>query len=484
MMAADNIRRWREAPVTMVRELFEVEPDEWQKDALEAFPTSKRICMKACTGPGKTAVLAWLGWNFMLTRPHPKIGATSTSGANLKANLWAELSRWYHKAPLLKQLFELTKTAIYSREFPETWVLEARTWPKDADPTQVGNALAGMHAKYVMWLLDESGDYPDSIMPVCEGIFTGEPAEAHIVQAGNPTHLSGPLYRACTVARNIWKVIEITADPDDPKRTPRVSVEIAREQIAQYGRDNPWILVRIFGQFPPSSPNALIGPDEVSAAMKRFYRDFDYRDAPRIIGVDVAREGDDASVIFSRQGLQSFPMKKYRNITGIQGAGIISRHSDDWAADATFVDNTGGFGSSWIDQLMQLGKTPVPIHFASEAHDKGRYFNKRTEMYFDAVQWIRRGGALPESSELLAALTQTNYTFKGDRLLLEPKEFIKKKLGYSPDEADAFVLTFAEPVSPKKLVPGRAKHAVNFDPFSDANMGLASAVNQSYDPFR
>jgi hypothetical protein len=60
---------------------------------------------------------------------------------------------------------------------------------------------------------------------------------------------------------------------------------------------------------------------------------------------------------------------------------------------------------------------------------------------------IKRGGALPESSELLAALTATTYTFQGDRFLIEPKDQVKRKLGYSPDEADSFVLTFAELVS-------------------------------------
>ncbi len=90
-----------------------------------------------------------------------------------------------------------------------------------------------------MWLLDESGAYPDSIMPVCEAILAGDPTEAHIVQAGNPTHLTGPLYAACTKARRFWRVIEITADPDDPRRTTRVSIEHARQQIAAYGRENP-----------------------------------------------------------------------------------------------------------------------------------------------------------------------------------------------------------------------------------------------------
>ena len=441
---------WRVHPAQMVEELFQVKPDAWQAEALEAFPHTRRMAMKACAGPGKTALLAWLGWNFMLTRPHPIIGCTSSSGDNLKANLWTELARWREKSPLLDRLFSQTKTEIFAKQFASTWRMEARTWARDADENQIGTALAGLHANYVMWLLDESGDYPTAIMPVCEGIFNGSPKEAHIVQAGNPTRLSGPLYRACTVARDLWKVIEITADPDDPRRTPRVSVETAREQIAQYGRDNPFVIVRIFGQFPPASFNSLIGPDEITAAMHRYYHSDDFRKHPKIIGVDVALEGDDASVIFTRQGQQAFPPSLYRNINGPQGAGIISRKWDEWGADACFIDATGGFGSSWIDHLRLLGKTPIGVGFANKAYQSERYVNKRAEMYFDLIQWIRDGGALPECDQLLAALTQTNYTFQGDKLLLEPKKSVKLKLGYSPDHADSLALTFAEAVTPKQ----------------------------------
>ena len=438
MLDAAYIARWREHPSWMVRELFNVTPDKWQDEALEAFPSSPRMALKACTGPGKTAVLAWLGWNFMLTRPNPMVGATSISGDNLKTGLWTELARWYEKSDILKRDFEMTKTVISAKVSPNTWKLESRTWAKDADANQIGNALRGVHAEYVMWLLDESGDYPDAILPICEAIFSGSPKEAHIVQAGNPIKRSGPLWRASSSARKHWRLIEISADPDDPMRTPRVSVEHARQQIETYGPDNPWILVNIFGKFPPSDFNSLIGPEECEAAMKRWYRPDVYEHSPKIIGVDVARQGDDASVIFCRQGLQSFPMIKKRGINSLQGAGLVARKWDDWGADACFVDATGGFGAGWIDQLIELGKAPIGVQYAGEAHDSQRYYNKRTEMYFDAVQWIKRGGALPPSPEITAALTQTNYTFKGARLLLEPKDLVKVKLGYSPDESDAF----------------------------------------------
>lgn len=424
-------------------------------------------------------MLAWLAWNFLLTRPHPMIGATSISGDNLKAGLWTELARWRAKAPLLQSMFEQTKTEIFARDHPKTWKLEARTWAKDADAQQIGNALAGVHAKYVMWLLDEAGDYPDSIMPVCESIFAGNPVEAHIVMAGNPTRLAGPLYRSCTVARNLWKVIEITADPDDPDRTPRVSKEFAREQIAQYGADNPWVLVRIFGRFPPSSFNSLIGPDEMNAAIKRYYREHDIGQAPRILGVDVARFGDDASVISPRQGIQAFPMLLARNVDSTRGAGWVARKWDDWKADAVFIDDTGGFGAGWIDQLRQLGRSPIGVGFAREAHDKTRYANKRAEMYFDAVEWIKRGGALPDCPELVAAMTQTTYTFakNSSQLILEPKDVVKVKIGYSPDHADAFVQTFAEPVLPTQAPTAKSRHTSEYDPFGS----LGRAVSESYE---
>ena len=90
-------------------------------------------------------------------------------------------------------------------------------------------------------------------------------------------------------------------------------------------------------------------------------------------------------------------------------------------------------GSSWIDNLRRLGREPIGIHFAGKATDP-RYDNKRTEMYFEAVDWIRKGGALPAdtSQELIAALTRTTYSFRGDRLLLEPKDQVKALTEYDP----------------------------------------------------
>ena len=472
MAASDHIRRWRERPDLFVREVFGVTPDAWQDEVLRAFPHNQRMAMKACKGPGKTALLAWLAWNFLLTRPSPKIAATSITADNLADNLWAEMAKWQSRSELLKNTFTWQKTRIFANDHPETWFMSARPWSKSADPSEQGNTLAGLHADYIMFILDESGGIPDAVAIAADAALSSC-IEGHILQAGNPTHLSGPLYRACSNERRLWHITEITANPDDPLRTPRFKIEWAREQIEKYGKDSPYVLVNVFGQFPPSSINALIGIDEVTAAMQRSYREMDYCNAPKILGVDVAREGMDSSVIFPRQGLQAFTPLQYRNISGTEGANLTARKWQGWGADACFVDNTGGFGSSWVDNLNRLGYYPIPVHF-SEKSTNPRYFNKRSEMIFEAVEWIKGGGALPNVPELVAELTQSTYTFKSDKLMIEPKELLKAKIGRSPDFLDSLCLTWAAPAY-------KAPQSINGWPIDQMNFG--SKHISDYNPF-
>lgn len=491
----DGVKRWRAHPDQMVRELLHVTPDAWQDEILKIFPSRPRIAMQACKGPGKTTLLAWLCWNFLLTRDAPNIAATSISGDNLRDNLWKEMAKWRSVCPLLQNFFEWTTTRIFARHAPDIWFMSARTWPRTGDAQAQAATLAGLHADNIMFVLDESGEIPESVMVSAEAALSSC-IEGHILQAGNPTLLEGPLYRASkdrVENGGLWHVVEITGDPDDPMRSPRVGVQWARDQIRQYGRDNPWVLVNVFGRFPPSSINALISEAEVKEAMRRLYREWEYRVFPKIIACDVARQGSDSSVIARRQGVQMFNFIKKRNLDGLQGASITNRVWNEFDADACFIDGTGGFGFTWIDCLKPLGKAAIAVGFANDAAQSDRFYNKRAEMAFDFCDWIRQGGALPPENtegmlELVAALTRTTYTFKGDRLILEDKAEVKAKLGYSPDEFDAAIMTFAEPVtSSRRAGPSaKARSAIGseYQPFADLDKLSREAGTPSYDPYR
>lgn len=466
--ASKKIKEWREDPVIFVRDNFKVEPDEWQVDVLRAFPKNQRLAMKSSKGVGKSTILAWLAWNFLATRAHPKMVATSISGENLADGLWSELAKWRSISSFLQSTFTWTKTRVFATEAPETWFLSARTWAKNADQSQQANSLAGIHADYTMFILDEVGGVPDGVIAAAEaGLSTGK--ECKIIMAGNPTHLSGPLYRAATSERHLWHLTEITSDPDNPKRSPRVSVQWAREQIEKFGADNPWVLVNVYGKFPPASLNSLLGPDEVSAAMARHLTQDKYEFSQKRIGVDCARFGSDASIIFPRQGLAAFKFIELRGARSHEIAARVLQEKSRFGSEMEFIDGTGGFGSGVVDSLIQAGQSPQEIHFSGKAIDS-RYLNKRAEMWFLMAEWIKRGGALPNDPQLAKELTCATYTFQNGKFRIEEKEQMTARLGFSTDRADALCLTFALPEMPASFsIPGMqskpsfTKH--EYDPF-------------------
>lgn len=441
-----RIALWRKDPKLFVWDNFKATPDNWQAEDLEALPHFNRHAWKACKGPGKTTFLAWAAWWFLTCFPKPKIAATSISADNLADNLWAEMATWQSKSPYLMAMFEWTKTRIFHKQYPADWWMSARTWPKTADSNQQGNTLAGLHAEYLLFILDEAGGIPDAVMAAAEAGLANDHSgkKCKILMAGNPTHLEGPLFRASTSERDLWRLREITADPDDPMRTPRVSVQWAREQIAKYGADNPWVLVNVFGKFPPSSINSLIGPDLVSESMGRAYKENIYSHMQRRIGIDVALQGDDRTVLFPRQGLMAFKPVEMRTQepADIAARALLAR--EKFRQELDFVDASGGWGSGVISHLRMAGQNPIAVQFAGSAIDP-QFYNKRTEMYFLTLNWLKDGGRLPNIPGLAKELTTSTYTLKNGRLLLEPKDQIKARLGFSPDMADALALTFGLP---------------------------------------
>jgi phage terminase large subunit len=458
--ARARIQKWRVDPVSFVVDNFGVTPDAWQIDAMTAlggdYNPKRRLCMKACTGPGKSATLAWMGWHrlacFASKGEHPKGAALSITRDNLADNLWSELAKWQGRSDFLKAAFTWTKSSIYANDHPETWFLSARSFAKDADAESIGRALSGLHSQFPFILLDETGDMPIAVGRAATQIFTGSPKDAAIIQAGNPTSTVGLLYESCTKAAESWEVITITSDPKDPKRTPRVSVEHAQEMIDTYGPDNPWVMATILGLFPPTGFNSLLGPDEVDVAMARHYRLDEYNHAPVVLGGDVARQGDDSSVVARRQGLAAFQCRSMRIPDTMLVANQFVMEKQKYDADAFFVDETGGYGAGVIDAMRQLGHDVIGVQFGGKPNDY-RYFNKRSEMYFELARWVKAGGALPLDRELKEELCATTYVFQGDKFRIVEKELIKAAIGRSPDKADAYALTFAFPVGKKSDTP-------------------------------
>lgn len=451
--AANLIRTYRENIVQFVNEQFQVEPDEWQRKALIAFANMDnkifRLSLQACAGPGKSALLSWAGWWFLATQgevgSHPKGAAISITQDNLKDNLWSELSKWQQRSKLCTNLFTWTKSRIFAKDHPETWFISARSFSRTANSEEQGRVLSGVHSKYVLFLVDESGDIPPTVLKSVDQAFsTADKEFGRVIQAGNPTSTDGMLYAAQSELADQWHVVRITGDPEDPDRSPRIDIHWAQKQIDTYGRDDPWVMSYILGRFPKSGINTLLTVDEVQDAMQRTLHETDYEHAQKRLGIDVARFGYDSTVIFPRQGLRSFNYVEMRNARTTDIAARVMLAKNKWKGEIELIDGTGGFGAGVVDTLIQGGTTPFEIHFSGKATDP-RFFNKRSEMWFEMAEWVKRGGVLPLCNTLKKELTAPTYSFKNGKLILESKDQIKDRLGYSPDRADSLALTFAIP---------------------------------------
>jgi phage terminase large subunit len=495
--ARSRLKRWRTDPIAFVRENFNVEPDSWQVKALNAFARQDkdayRISLQACVGPGKTAVLAWIGWNFLSCygnrNDHPKGLAVSVTADNLKDNLWPEFAHWRNRSAFLMEAFEWTKERIFSRDHPETWFIAARSWSKTANAEEQGRTLSGLHSKFVLVLIDESGEIPLSVLKAGEQAL-GNVTFGRIVQAGNPTSLDGMLYAAATRLRDQWEVIVITGDPDDPDRSPRISLEWAAAQINAYGRDNPWVMSSILGKFPPGSINALIGVEEVEAAMKRHLTEDAFSWAQKRLGIDCARFGDDPWVVFPRQGLAAFRPVVMRNPRTHDVVARVILAKSRWGSEREFFDGSGGYAAGAVDGMIQAGHSPVEVQFGGKATDP-RFFNKRSEMLFLAAEHVKRGAALPYIPEMIQEMSAHTYTFQNGKFRVEEKDLVKEKIGRSPNYFDAYGLTFAEPDMPSqtdsllsRLGIRQHNHAADdFDPFRDPDRERERAITE-FDPFR
>jgi len=221
--------------------------------------------------------------------------------------------------------------------------------------------------------------------------------------------------------------------------------------------------------FTAAGVDQLVSLLDAETAARREYPDADILEAPKILGVDPARFGDDRSVIFQRQGLVALKPHVFQGIDSMDLAARVAALIEDWQPDAVFIDS--GAGAGVIDRLRQLRYDVVEVPFGGRATADKLFVNRRAEMWWEMAQWLRNGGAIPNDTALKQELATPTYWYDPQgRRVLESKEDIKKRLqgGASPDLADALALTFASPVrrrSPLEQARASRHPTRDYDPY-------------------
>ena len=220
--------------------------------------------------------------------------------------------------------------------------------------------------------------------------------------------------------------------------------------------------------FTASADNMLITIDVDSAAAHRHVDRRMLKDLPRVIGVDVARFGDDRSVIQKRQGLAAEEPIVFDDIDNMTLAASVAWQIKSYSPDAVFID--AGRGEGVIDRLRQLGHTIQEVDFGGRA-TSNRYANRRSEMWDRMAEWLNQGGTIPNDPALKSDLCTPSYGFDAaNRLRLETKDKIKERGMRSPDLGDSLALTFASPVTPhRRPIATAGRQAVHdYDPLEAA----------------
>lgn len=428
-------------------------PDKWQVEILleiekqlklradparlsEIISNAIQIAIASGHGIGKTAFLVWIIHWFVSTRAHPQVIVTSNTEPQLSGKTWRELNKW-HEMSLHKEGFTWTKTRFYFNSYPDTWGATAIPFNENRP-----ESFAGTHEENVLIIFDEASAIPDIIWETVSGALTTP--GAMWLAFGNPTRNTGYFRECWRKFRHRWITRQI-----DSRTAKKADNKQIQQWIDDYGEDSDFVKIRVRGLFPSASSAQLISKDDIDKCMK--YKAQGYQDFGKVIACDVARFGDDETVIGIRQGRKVWPFVKFRGLSNVEVANHVKRIFDREDADVIFIDAVG-LGAGVADILREQYHLPVIDFQGSERRGlekPGEHFNKRAEAYNFLAQAMKRGIELPYDTQLDTQMQAIEYFFHGDLLQILGKDDIKAELGESPDVSDCCSMLFAFPVVKK-----------------------------------
>ena len=428
-------------------------PDVWQRDFLTELgkqvrerkfdglhPVAPiRMVIVSGHGVGKSVLCAWVTHWIMSTRPRCRGTITANTFSQLSTKTFAAVQSW---ARLLinKHWFTLTGETIYFRDQKDSWFASAAACKEEN-----AESFAGQHAadSTSFYIFDEASAIPEKIWETAEGGLTdGEPI---FLACGNPTRATGRFQRiAFGNERDRWT--RFSVDSRNAKFTNKQQIA---EWIEDYGEDSDFVRVRVRGECPRVGSTQLI-PGEVVATCRK-YKAVAYSGLPKILSVDVARFGDDRSVIGLRQGRQFRILAKLRGVDTVQLAERVIGFITSEQPDAVVIDGDG-LGAGCVDHLRHRGfsDSVFEFHGGARAFDAAAFYNRRAEVWSQMADWLKAGAQIPDDPEMEVDLCGVQYGYSSkSQVQLERKEDMKARGMASPDLGDALAMSFSVTVQPK-----------------------------------
>ena len=382
-----------------------------------------------------TTIIAILALWFPLTHYDSKTVVTANSQDQLRDNNWPEIRKWHARLPEpLRNQLEIREEIAFVKAKREAAFIVRRTASKN-NP----EALQGIHADSVLYLIDEASGIPDIVFEVAQGSLSTKGAIA--VMFSNPTKSSGFFHQTHTRLRHRWKSVRVSSED-----VPRARGHI-QDVIDTYGKESNKYRVRVLGEFPTADDDTVIPLAWVEAAIDREVQKL--TTFIPVWGVDVARFGDDSSALAKRQANCLLePIKEWHNLDTMQLCGIImdeyQRTHPDLQPKEIMVDVIG-IGAGVVDRLRELELPVIGINVAESAPNGDRHHRYRDWLWWRAREWFQaKDCVIPRDEKLVEELVAPTYDHTSvGKIIVESKDEMKKRGFRSPNRADAFNLTFA-----------------------------------------
>lgn len=434
-------------PVLFAREVVGYQPDNWQAETLcdLADPACRRVSVRSGQGVGKTATEAIALMWFLSCFPYSRVVATAPTRQQLNDVLWSEIAKWQAQSPLLSAILKWTKTYVYMLGMEKRWFAVARTATKAEN-------MQGFHEENMLFIVDEASGVSEPIMEAILGTLSG--ANNKLLMCGNPTKTSGTFYDSHTNPniRPLYRVRRVSSR--EVARTDKENIEMLERR---YGKESNVVRVRVDGEFPLQEDDVFIPIHLAEAAVNR---ELENPSAKITLGVDVARYGDDETVIVRNVGGDvTLPVIRHgqnlmRTVGDIvqQYRLILKEYPDYYDPIPVIIDDTG-MGGGVTDRLTEVRAeqklyrmTILPVNFSEKVPDKeaAKWYGDITSYMWSIVRDRLEDGTLklPNDSDLIAQLSARKYTVNSSgKIILEGKKDMKKRGIFSPDRADALALS-------------------------------------------
>ena len=447
-----RIPEYQKNPVIFAKEVLKFAPDEWQRKSLMDLAGNSKVAIKSGQGVGKTGMEAVALLWFLTCFPYPRVVATAPTKQQLHDVLWSEVAKWQEQSPLLREILKWTKTHIYMIGYEKRWFAAARTATKSEN-------MQGFHEKNMLFIVDEASGVSDPIMEAILGTLSGE--NNKLLLCGNPTRTSGTFFEAFHIDRAMYQCYTVSSI--DSPRTNKQNIE---SLIKKYGADSNVVRVRVFGEFPKQEDDVFIMLSLIEHCGSKIYELPEDKGMPYIMfGVDVARFGDDETVIYrNTQGkLKLAVHRKGQDLMATVGD-IVSQYKkvmrefpDYQGRIYVNIDDTG-LGGGVTDRLKEVKREQqlhrlfiVPINAAEkietdtkEGKEAAEYYNNLTTHMWAVLRELmeRKQIEIEEEADTFAQLSVRKYFMASNgKLELESKKEMKKRGVSSPDRADAAALS-------------------------------------------